>query len=94
MFYADNIYQMQRNSIERQVDCQQRQLAKSQAFLQTQILNTEFEDQNDLFAKNSNQRVNNDDDVYKIQNTLVEDVHHARHHWRHANLESNQAGPK
>ena len=53
LFYADNICQMQRSSIERQADRQQRQLAESQASLQTKILNIKFEDEDNLSSKNS-----------------------------------------
>ena len=78
MFYANNICPMQKSSIERQADRQQRQLAKSQIILQTKILNTKFQDQSDLFAEDLNQ--SEDNDLYEIKNTLIEDVYHARHH--------------
>ena len=59
-------------------------------------MNTEFQNPDDLFAKNLDYNTDDDvyNDIYEIKNTLAKDIHHAQYYWRHTDFENNEAGPK
>ena len=60
--------------------------------MQTQILNSELQDQDSLSAEHSDSDTNSN--LYEIQNTLAKDVHHVQNEWWHVDMECNTVGPK
>lgn len=67
---------MQRSNVEWQRNGQQRQLAQDQTDLQTQTMNADLQNLDLFSAEESNNST--DDNLYKIRNTLAENVYQAQ----------------